>query len=440
VTQSATAIDLTSLLDREKVGRFHIAILLLCGLCCFASGFFTVALGFIAPVATAALGLGPGALGPAFSAMGLGAILGSFICTPLADRFGRKPVLFAGLLFATPFLFLIGTAQGLVTLIVGQFCAGFGLMGTVPIALALAGEFMPKQARVTLTTLVWIGFNLGSIVTGFVAARLAIAGDWHVLFRISGAMCLVIAPVAAMWLPESLEFLAERHASARRIAATLQRLDPRTPISPDCIFILAEKEEKGFPVSLLFREGRAHLTLLLWLMFFANIATLVFINSWLATILVSAGIAKTVAILIAALTNAGGIFGGIIVSELCDRWEARRFSILGAGFLLGSLCVGAIGATGNHAAMALIAALLAGVFTFGTQNTANAVAATIYPTTMRSTGAGWAIGIGNSAQIFSPLLAGFLLSLHSSTATVLVVMALPGLGAAFVAWRLGRSA
>ncbi|HWE74854.1 MAG TPA: MFS transporter, partial [Stellaceae bacterium] len=182
------------------------------------------------------------------------------------------------------------------------------------------------------------------------------------------------------------------------------------------------------------------LTLLLWLMFFANIATLVFINSWLATILVSAGIAKTVAILIAALTNAGGIFGGIIVSELCDRWEARRFSILGAGFLLGSLSIAAIGATGSDVAMALIAALLAGVFTFGTQNTANAVAATIYPTTMRSTGAGWAIGVGNSAQIFSPLLAGFLLSLHWSATMVLVVMALPGLAAAVVAWRLGRSA
>lgn len=440
MTEGGTTIDLTSLLDHEKVGRFHIAVLLLCGLCCFASGFFTVALGFIAPVAAAALGLGPGALGPAFSAAGLGAILGSFACTPLADRFGRKPVLIGGLLFATPFLFLTGAAQGLPMLIAGQFFAGLGLMGTAPIALALAGEFMPKHARVTLTTLVWIGFNLGAIATGFVAARLAIGGDWHLLFRISGAMCLAVAPIAALWLPESLEFLTERHASAQRIAATLRRLDPQRPIPPDSTFILAEKEEQGFPVSLLFREGRARLTLLMWLMFFTNIATLVFINSWLATILALVGIAKSIAILIATLTSAGGIVGGIIVSELCDRWERHRFSLLAAGFLLGGLCVAAIGATGNHAMAALIAALLAGVFTFGTQNTANAVAATIYPTAMRSTGAGWAIGIGNSAQIFSPLLAGFLLSLQWSAAAVLAVMALPALGAALAAWRISRNA
>jgi AAHS family 4-hydroxybenzoate transporter-like MFS transporter len=439
MSDAPSTIDLTALLDNHKIGRFHIQVILIGGLCCFVSGFYLVALGFIAPVAAAALNLGPGALAPAFAATGFGSICGSFICAPLADRIGRKPVIVGGLLFAAPFAFLIGTAHALPTIMIGQFFAGFALMGTVPIVLAHAGEFMPKHARVTLTMLVWIGFNLGSISTGIVAARIAAGGDWHTLFQVSGAIALAIVPLATLFLPESLEFLAEKHAATDRIAAILRKLDRSIAVPPNARFVLAEKEEHGFPVSLLFREGRARLTGLLWLMFFANMVALVFINSWLATVLVDIGIAKAIAIMIAALTNAGGIFGGIAVSELCDHHDGRRFQVLAAAYVLGGLFLAAVGFADNHAASALLTALFAGFFIMGAQNTANAVAATIYPTTMRSSGVGWAIGMGNVAQILSPLFGGFLLSLQLPATSVLAIVGAPTLVAAFAAIEIGRT-
>jgi AAHS family 4-hydroxybenzoate transporter-like MFS transporter len=432
-------VHLTELLDRQQIGPFHIRVLLLCGLCCMTSGFYTVALGFIAPVASSAMHLGAGALGPAFAAMGLGTISGSFLCTPLADRIGRKPVIIGGPLFAVPFLFLVGTAESVPALMWRLYFAGFGLMGTVPIVLALAGEFMPKHSRVTLTMLVWIGFNIGSIATGLVASRLADGGNWHALFLINGAMPLVIAPILAVWLPESLDFLAEMHTGRARIARTLRQLNPKLAFPGNACFVLDEKEEHGFPVSLLFHEGRARLTLLLWMMFFTNIAALVFINSWLATLLVSLGIAKNVGIVIAAVTNAGGIIGGIVVSTLCDRYEGARFYILAAAYLLGGSFIAAIGFDGDHIVFAFSTAFMAGFFTYGAQNSANAVAATIYPTAMRSTGAGWAIGIGNSAQIFSPLLGGFLLAMQWPVPMILGLIALPTLLAALAAWSIGRT-
>lgn len=439
MSDNAATIDLTALLDNHKVGRFHVQVLIIGGLCCFVSGFYLVALGFIAPVAAAALHLGPGALAPAFAATGCGSIFGSFICAPLADRIGRKPVIIGGLLFAAPFAFLIGVAHTLPTIMIGQFFAGFALMGTVPIVLAHAGEFMPKHARVTLTMLVWIGFNLGSIATGIVAAHIAAGGDWHTLFQVSGAIALAIVPLAMLFLPESLEFLAEKHARASRIATILRKLDASIAIPPNARFVLAEKEEHGFPISLLFRQGRARLTGLLWLMFFANMVSLVFINSWLATVLVDIGIAKGIAIMIAALTNAGGIFGGIAVSELCDHHDRHRFLVLAAAYALGGVFMAAIGYTDNHAAPALLTALFAGFFVMGTQNTANATAATIYPTTMRSSGVGWAIGMGNIAQILSPLFGGFLLSLQLPATTVLAIVGAPTLVAAFAAIEIGRA-
>ena len=431
-------IDLTLLIDGQKIGGFHIRILLVCGLCCFAAGFYTVALGLVAPVATAAMNLRPGALGPAFAAMGVGVICGSLIWAPLADRFGRRRVILAGLLLGAPFLALTASANSLAALMFGLFFDGFALMGVVPIVLALAGEFMPRHARVTLTMLVWSGFNFGSIATGIVAAVLAAGDHWHRIFFINSALALAVALVAAALLPESLDFLVVRHEKTGRIASILRRLVPRLAIPANVRFVLEEKEERGFPVALLFEQGRASLTLLLWVMLFSNIAVLVFVNSWLATVLVGMGISKSLAIMAAASTNAGGIVGGIIISELCDRAEGRRFQILAAGFLIGGVLIAAIGWAGHWSATAFVAALAVGFFTFGAQNTANAVAATIYPTAMRSTGAGWAIGIGNSSQIFSPLIGGFLLSLQWPATEILCIAALPTLCAALAALRIAR--
>ena len=431
-------IDLTLLIDRQKIGPFHIRLLLLCGLCCFAAGFYTVALGLIAPVAATAMGLGAGGLGPAFAAMGLGSVCGSLICAPLADRFGRRRVIVGGLLLAAPLLTLTAAVNALPSLMACLFSDGFALMGAVPIVLALAGEFMPRRARVTLTMLVWSGFNFGSIATGVIAAALAANGDWHRLFFINGALALAVALIAVCLLPESLDFLVAHHERTPRIAAILHRLVPQLTIPANARFLLDEKEEAGFPVSLLFRDGRAPLTLYLWVMLFCNIAVLVFLNSWLATLLVDMGIGKSLAIIAAASTNAGGVVGGIAISELCDRAENSRFHILAAGFLLGGLLIAGIGLTAHWPAAAFVAALAVGFFTYGAQNTANAVAATIYPTTMRSTGAGWAIGIGNSSQIYSPLLGGFLLSLRWPAAAIIGIAALPTLCAALAALCIAR--
>jgi len=438
---SDATIDLTALLDSHKLGRFHLRVLFVCGLCCFVSGFFAVGMGFIVPVAAAAMHLSPGAFGPVFSAMGLGSFLGSLICTPAADRIGRKPVILGGLLLAVPFLFLMAMTDSLLVLIWAQFFAGFALMGTIPIVLALAGEFMPKHWRVTLTMLVWIGFNLGSIVTGIVASRLAsAAGDWHYLFDVGGMIAIAAVPVVALFLPESLDFLAEIPRSERRITRILRRLDSSMTIPANARFVLEEREEQGFPVALLFREGRKSLTLLLWAMFFCNMVALVFINSWLATILVAFGIAKDVAIMTAALTNLGGIIGGIAVSEACDRLPRHRFALLATAFLLGGVAIASIAQSGSRPELALAASFFAGFFIMGTQNTANAIAATIYPTAMRSTGAGWAIGMGHIAQITAPLLGGAMLVLEWSPTAMLGLAALTPLVAALAAWRIGRSA
>jgi AAHS family 4-hydroxybenzoate transporter-like MFS transporter len=165
---------------------------------------------------------------------------------------------------------------------------------------------------------------------------------------------------------------------------------------------------------------------------------LAFINSWLATLLLAFGIAKGVAILTASLTNLGGIIGGIAVSEACDRLPRRRFALLAAAFVLGAIAIAALPQGGSRAELALAGSFFAGFFIMGTQNTANAIAATVYPTAMRSARAGWALGMGHIAQITAPLIGTALLTLEWPPAAILGLAALPPLIAALAARQIGR--
>jgi AAHS family 4-hydroxybenzoate transporter-like MFS transporter len=199
-------------------------------------------------------------------------------------------------------------------------------------------------------------------------------------------------------------------------------------------FINSEQKEKGFPVALLFREGRARVTLLLWVMFFMNLLALFFLNSWLPTILHKAGLAQHAAIVIAALLHFGGIAGGLSIAPLCDK--RNPYFVLACAYILSGFFIAAIAVAGNTAMWVMAATFCAGFFTFGAQNSANAIAATRYPTAMRSTGIGWALGIGRSGQIVGPLIGGLLLSLHWGTSGILRVIALPSLVAATAAFFL----
>lgn len=434
---AATLVDVAELIDQQRVGRFQVWVLLLCASAMFVDGFDTQAIGYVAPRLSAALAVKPGAFGVIFAAGGLGALLGTLVFSPFADRLGRKPVIIGSMLFFGLCSFLTSTANTVPQLMWMRFATGLGLGGVVPNALALTAEFMPKQFRVTLVMMAWFGFSTGSGVAGPIAAHILQAHTWRAVFVFGGLLPVLLAPILMWSLPESLQGLTQRGADGPRIGATLMRMNRRLVFPEPARFINSEKKEKGFPVAMLFREGRAGITLLLWVMFFMNLLALFFLNSWLPTVLHKAGIPEHQAIVIAALLHFGGIAGGLALAPLCDRFNP--FAVLAIAYVLSGTCIAGVGIGGNLAIFAMATTFSAGFFTFGAQNTANALAATKYPTAMRSTGIGWALGIGRSAQIVGPLIGGLLLSLQWRTSGILYVIAVPSLIAASAAFVLRGS-
>jgi AAHS family 4-hydroxybenzoate transporter-like MFS transporter len=437
MASAAPLVDVAELIDQQAVGRFQIGVLLLCASAMLVDGFDTLAIGYVAPVLSLALAVKPAALGLVFAAGGLGAILGGLVLSAYADRVGRKPIIVGSMLFFAVCTLLISTANTVPQLMWMRFAIGLGLGGVVPNALALSAEFMPKKFRVTLVLMTWLGFSIGSGIAGPVTAYILLAHSWRAVFLFAGILPVVLAPLLIWKLPESLHGLTQRSSDARRIATTLAQMDPDLVFPADVCFINSEKKEKGFPVALLFREGRARITLLLWVMFFMNLLALFFLNSWLPTVLHKAGLPQHLAIVIAALLHFGGIAGGLAIAPLCDRFNP--YVVLAFAYILSGTFIAGIGISRNVALFAMATTFFAGFFTFGAQNTANAIAATRYPTAMRSSGIGWALGIGRIGQIVGPLIGGFLLSLQWGTTQILYVIAVPSVVAATAAFFLSNA-
>jgi AAHS family 4-hydroxybenzoate transporter-like MFS transporter len=430
-------LDVAALIDQQPIGRFQIAVVLLCASAMFVDGFDTQAIGYVAPALSAALAVKPSALGLVFAAGGVGAILGGLVLAPYADRVGRKPIIVGSMLFFALSSLVISRANTLPQLMWMRFAIGLGLGGVVPNALALTAEFMPKRFRVTLVLMTWLGFSFGSAFAGPIIAYTLRGHSWRAVFLLGGILPILLAPVLIWKLPESLHGLTQRGAGGHRIAATLRRMNPKFIFPHTARFTNSEIKQKGFPVALLFRDGRTPITLLLWVMFFMNLLALFFLNSWLPTVLHKDGLPQHTAIIIAALLHFGGIAGGLAIAPLCDK--ENPYVVLAFSYILSGIFIAGIGMAGHKTRFVVAATLLAGFFTFGAQNSANAIAATGYPTAMRSSGIGWALGIGRTGQIVGPLLGGFLLSLHWGTGNILYVIAIPSAFAATAAFLLSSS-
>jgi len=81
-----------------------------------------------------------------------------------------------------------------------------------------------------------------------------------------------------------------------------------------------------------------------------------------------------------------------------------------ASALIACPIVASLGMMGNSWWMLLAAATAAGFFTIGVQNSLHGIAGKIYPTSIRSNGMGWALGVGKIGSIIGPFIGGVLLA------------------------------
>jgi AAHS family 4-hydroxybenzoate transporter-like MFS transporter len=431
----APVIDLVDFIDRQPVGGLHLRLLLICAAVLFLDGFDTQAIGYVAPALAREWGLSKGALGPVFSAGLFGLMIGALVFGPLADRIGRKKIIVLSTLAFGVGALITALVRDVNALLVIRFLTGLGLGGAMPNAIAMTAEFNPQRRRATMVMIMFCGFSIGAALGGPLAAWLIPQFGWRAVFLVGGLAPLVMAPILVLRLPESVRFLATAGHAPERVAELLKKISPHTAFAPGVEFLVHEPHLAGLPVAHLFREGRTPVTLLLWVVFFMSLLDIYFLANWLPTVLNDLGASVSQAVLIGSMLQVGGVVGTLALGSIIDRFSFRALALV---YFAAVFAVGAIGQLGHSVILISVAIFAAGFCVVGGQIAANALAAAFYPTSVRATGVGWALGMGRVGSIVGPLVGGVLLAGQWNTGAVFLTAAGAALCAALAAFGLSR--
>ena len=419
----AQTVDLSRIIDSQKVGAFHITLIVICFIIVMVDGYDIGAAAFAAPALIKEWHISPQALGQMFSAGLFAGLFGPLILGWIADHYGRRIALVGGLLFFGVFTGAAVLARDIGTMAALRFVAGIGISGVLPIATALVAEYAPRRIRATLFVIMFSGVTFGGGVPGLVASRFMSAYGWQILFWIGGITPIVVAFIAMVTLPESIKFLSLKRERHPRLVRQIERLQPGLGLDPNSDYTIGgEDNRQKFSYTAIFKGRLAWITPLFWISNAVNLMIFYFINQWTPTILSTAGYPASDAALAITYFQFAGTLGGLAIMRPLDKYGFIPVPIL---FACAIPIVALIGMPGwpEGVIIALVAA--AGFCLLGLQFGNIASETSVYPTYIRSWGLGSCFGAGRVGSVVGPILGGYLISWQVPTQYLFWLAAIP---------------
>ncbi|HZZ09054.1 MAG TPA: MFS transporter [Paraburkholderia sp.] len=433
--------DVQQFIDSRPLSRLQLRVIVLCFLIVAIDGIDIGLAAYIAPSVRHEWSLSIAQLSPVFVAGLVGMMAGSLIFGPLADRWGRRPVLIASVAFfgfATLLTLLIHNVWELSVL---RFLCGVGIGGATPTAATLTAEFAPARKRLSIVTIMLCGNSLGSAFGGVVASQVISRYGWHAMLVVGGAVPIVLIPLLWRWLPESMRFVALRRPGAqlqlRSLARDLAGERGNRDTFEQTVFVAAEKVSTRSTIGELLTPHYRRGTLLLWATFFMGLAVLFLMANWLPTIITAAGSSMKTAALITALWSVGGTCGGLLLGRAMDRFTPHR--VLAVAYALACALIFAVGRGYANPLLLAPIVFLSGFCISGSQVGINGLATAFYPTATRATGVAWATGIGRVGSMFGSAIGGYLLASGLPYGTLFAVICTPMLIASLCMARMGTA-
>jgi AAHS family 4-hydroxybenzoate transporter-like MFS transporter len=390
-------------LENQRIGGLQLRVVALCTLVQICDGYDLNSVAWAVPSLIKAWHLAPPMFTTAFLWSSIGILAGALSAGPIGDRFGRRPLLLASLTIFGIASLLSATAGSIGMLSLWRFFTGMGIGGGFSGAAALTGDYAPHRLRATMIMISFTGAPLGGFVGGQIVALLLAHYDWPVIFVLGGVFPLLLVLALALWLPESPRFLARRQNLSPSHAAVLRRLDI-APTEAGAVDVA-----QGNPVRMLFSHGYALQTILLWIIYFCSLLNLFLFAYWMPTVLNLIGMSPPQAVFASSLRDFGAIFAVLYLGLAIDRIGPER--TLALHYAAGAVFIAVISLVALPYAMLLVMTFLAGTTIIGSQTGANGTCGKLYPARMRTSGLGWALGIGRLGGIAAPVLGGYLLSL-----------------------------
>jgi AAHS family 4-hydroxybenzoate transporter-like MFS transporter len=294
----------------------------------------------------------------------------------------------------------------------------------MPNIVALTSEYAPKRLMSVAVSMLFCGMPLGALLGGLVSSVMLPRFGWQSVFYVGGIVPLVVALILIKALPESVRFLTVSGADPKKIRSIMARISPDLAEMPINALSASQEKRKAFPVRYLFTDGRALGTLLLWIPYFMNLLIIYFIVSWLPSLLQQSDMPVTAGIMAISLFSLAGIVGSLVQGRMMNTYG--NYLVLGAEFGISTLLIGSL-AYSTSLPLTMAITFLLGFAVEGAQAGLNAVVAGFYPTSIRSTGVGWALGVGRIGSIVGPLIAGFMLSAGEHPRQIFLSGAVPAL-------------
>ena len=393
-----------------RPSRFQVTVFLLCAFVALVDGFDTQIIALAAPDIASSWGIAPSAFGGVFASGLVGALFGSIAFGIGADRLGRKPSLVVAILLFGLVSLLTPFCENLLELSIVRFVTGIGLGGALPGVIAVVSEYASPQRRAAVVSLMFCGFPLGAVVGGVVAALVIPEHGWKPLFYLGGLLPLLLLPVFAKFVPESIRFL-QLHGERDKLEAVLRKMGAAAHTLDDGSDAKEKLEKSASSWGLLrsvFGGGRALGSSILTVTFMLSLMLSYFLVNWLPLLAHQAGAGGRYAMLGVAALNLGSIAGCLSLGRLIVRHGP--IAPIGLAYAVGAGVIALIGLSGSSGALLLVTCFLGGAFSIGAQMCIVGLGATFYETTVRATGVGWLMGTGRLGAIFGPILGGLLIA------------------------------
>ena len=346
-----------------------------------------------------ALGLTLTEAGSAYTAQSLGALIGAVVFGAMADRIGRRPILFVIVLGTAVAAAAGAYVESYVGLMSQRFVLGLFLGANFPVLIATYMGLFSSRVRGKLASIGQGTYNLSVIALGMAYGQFAERNDWHVLLLLGSVPAVVLSPLILLLIPDDRKMIAFGANPSESHGGTMPLLELFSPA---------------------LRRTTGMLFMLVALNFFAYQA----FAGWTTTFLKEdRGLDSAAIGTIVSIQFAGALIGGFFWGWFSDRFGRRP---AGAGFAVGAIAALAYITVANSPTTLAIAG-----FAWGFAITASVAWAPwiseLYPARVRSS----AMSIFNWGRIVSmtaPLVTGQMAAVYGLQAAMLLAVLGFGLG------------
>jgi benzoate transport len=389
-------------------------------------GFDILSISFASPGIATEWGIDRAALGIVLSMELIGMAIGSIVLGGVADKIGRRPTILGCLMVMAGGMLMATTVTGLIDLSIWRIITGLGIGGMLAAINAVAAEFSSTRRRHLSVSLMSIGYPVGAVLGGIVAARLLQGNDWRSVFYFGAAVTAALIPITYFLVPESVHWLARKQPQGAldKINRAMMRMGHQAVTALPAIAADVRKRS----VADIFAPGLIGVTVICATAYFFHITTFYFILKWVPKIVADFGFDASSAASVLVWTNVGGALGGTVLGLMTLRFGVKGLTI--AVMVLSTVMVALFGRTPPDLQQLSLICAAAGFCTNAAIVGMYAIFAQAFPTHVRASGTGFAIGVGRGGSVLAPIIAGFLFTAGYSLPTVSLMMAFGSMVAA----------